>query len=347
MSLVSRAWENISPQIQPYAINHIINTSHSRTKKWKLHPRHQRYDYTWSDENRELYIDSLEKNIAQASTITLSVKVVGDIEYVYILDGGHRIDTILRYCGELGEQKMFCDAFGRKYTDFDADQKLSFDSRVVTVVTYRNLTDAQEDLLFMRINRHLTLSQGETINAMKSVPICSVAHEMSEIYKPILCDKKTGLTYCGDGDRMEEKAYMFVLCVNFILGKISIYEKPGTKVLTVIEKYRFIEELSHQELTKLKKNMDTLFNIISVPMYGKFRFYDLLVGQWLILNCPQDILKYKNFMKSVHMKNSIWFQPWKDAVKNAEHASHSRVSGLDEKNLSARVSFFKTHFVEK
>lgn len=347
MSLVSRAWENISPQIQPYAINHVINTSHSRVKKWKLHPRHQRYDYTWTEENRELYIDSIEKNIAQASTITLSVKVIGDIEYVFILDGGHRIDTILRYCGELGEQKMFRDTFGRKYTDFDADQKLSFDSRVVTVVTYRNLTDAQEDLLFMRINRHLTLSQGETINAMKSVPICNVAHELSEIYKPIMCDKKIGIAHCGVGDRMEEKGYMFVLCVNFLLDKISMYEKPGTKVLSIIEKYRFIEEPMHQELTKLKKNMDTLFTLISVPMHGKFKFYDLLVGQWLILNSPQDILKYKNFMRSVHMKNSSWYGPWKDAVKNDEDASHTRIAGLDEKNLSARVRFFKTHFVEK
>ena len=83
------------------------------------------------------------------------------------------------------------------YSEFSDDTKLTFDGRLITVVTYRNLTDEQEDLLFMRINRHLNLSQGETINAMKSVPICQITHDMSEKYKRVMCDNKVGMSNCG------------------------------------------------------------------------------------------------------------------------------------------------------
>jgi len=347
MNLVADEWEMISPNINPFPISHILNTSRNRNRTWKLHPRHQRYDYTWSEENRKLYIDSIEKNIAQASTITLSIKtdVMGK-EHVYILDGGHRIDTIKRFCGELGKEHMFCDAHGRMYSKFSDDMKLNFDGRLITVVTYRNLTDEQEDLLFMRINRHLNLSQGETINAMKSVPICQITHDMSEKYKRVMCDNKVGMSNCGE-DRMEEKAYMFILCINFILGKIQVYEKPGTKVLAEIEKYSWIQELSVNSKADLEKNLKLLFDAIDVPMCHKFKFYDLLVAQWLILNSPEELLSYKRFMKSVHMKNSIWLKPWADAVKDDTESNHARIAGLDEKNLNARLRFFREKFVRK
>ena len=61
MNLVTDEWETISPNINPFPISHILNTSRNRNRTWKLHPRHQRYDYTWSEENQKLYIDSIEK----------------------------------------------------------------------------------------------------------------------------------------------------------------------------------------------------------------------------------------------------------------------------------------------
>lgn len=347
MQLVSGAWEMISPNINPYPISHILNTSRNRTKAWQLHPRHQRYDHTWTEENRELYIDSVEKNIAQASTITLSIKIDAQgREQTYILDGGHRIDTIKRFCGEKGEEFMFRDPHGRLYSDFNDDTKLNFDGRLITVVTYRNLTEEQEDLLFMRINRHLELAQGETINAQKSVPICLLAHQMAEKYKHVLCNEKVGLGYCN-GERMEEKAFVFVLCINFILGRVQIYEKPGTKVLSEIERYRFIQPLSLNEKTKLEKEFVTLFNTINVPMSSKFKFHDLLVAQWLMLNAPEDLSSYKRFMKAVHLKKSVWADKWKDAVKNDSESNHARIAGLDEKNLASRVRFFREMFMNQ
>lgn len=346
-SLVPKEWEITAPPPAPYTVSYVINNSKIPSRSWKLHPRHQRYDYTWSDENRVLYIDSLEKNIAQASTITLSIKRDSNgVEHVYILDGGHRIDTIKRFCGEMGKDKMFRDAYERLYSDFNDEQKLLFDGKQVTVVTYMNLTDAQEDLIFMRINRNLALSQGETINAMKSLPICSVTHELSEIYKDVMLEKPVGLARC-DGSRMEEKAYMFVLCVNFLKGKIDIYEKPGTKVLTIIEKYRDIPMPSVVEMANLKKHMALLFSLFDVDATRKICFYNVIVAQWLIFNSPGEILAYKRFMKLVHMKNSIWTRPWLDAVKDSEEGNQSRTNGIDQKNLDARVSFFREKFLSE
>ena len=339
-NLVDAEWESIAPCHHPYPITYILGVCQSRTKKWMLHPRYQRYDYTWTDENRSLYIDSIEKNIAQASTITLSVKMIDNVEHTYILDGGHRIDTIKRFHND-----EFRDMRNRLYSEFNGDTKLTFDGRLLTVITYRNLTDEQEDLLFMRINRNLSLSQGETINAYRSTPICKVTHECSEIYKPIMCDKY-GLSACV-GDRMEEKAYMFVLCVNFLLGKVSIFEKPGTKVLSMIEKYSHIKTPTPEILGKLKKNLKQLFSCIDVRMTKKFKFYDLLVAQWLIINSPSDVPAYKYFMEMVYMKDSVWYDPWKDAVKNDTTITHSRVHGLDHKNIQARVKFFKDSFVNR
>ena len=347
MQLVSNSWACIVGHPIATSISTILQTSRNRNRAWQLHPRHQRYDYTWTDENRELYIDSIEKNIAQASTITLSIKTDAQgRETTHILDGGHRIDTIKRFCGEKGEGFMFNDPHGRLYSDFDEDAKHDFGGSLLSVVTFRNLTEEQEDLLFMRINRHLELSQGETINAQKSVPICLIAHQMAEKYKHVLCNKKVGLSNCN-GERMEEKAFTFVLCINFILGRVEIYEKPGTKVLSKIERYSFIQPLSLNEKTKLEKEFVTLFNTINVPMSGKFKFYDLLVAQWLMLNAPGELSIYKRFMKAVHLKRSIWADKWKDAVKNDSESNHARIAGLDEENLSSRVRFFREVFINQ
>jgi hypothetical protein len=279
--------------------------------------------------------------MAQASAITLSIRTRQDgSEITYILDGGHRIEAITRFVNN-----DFRDMRNRLYSDFIRDTKLTFDGRLLTVVEYRNLTDKQEDLLFMRINRNLSLSQGETINAYRSTPICSVTHECSDIYKEVLCGKY-GLSTC-DEDRMEEKAYMFVLCVNFLLGKIDIYEKPGTKVLSVIEKYSHIETPTPEIMKKLKKNLKQLFTCIDVRMTKKFKFYDLLVAQWLIINSPSDVGMYKTFMDKVYMKDSEWFHKWKDAVKNDNTITHSRVNGLDHKNLGSRVNYFFEKFMNR
>tara|TARA_Y100000385_G_C12691990_1_gene466750 strand:+ start:191 stop:625 length:435 start_codon:yes stop_codon:yes gene_type:complete len=143
---------------------------------------------------------------------------------------------------------------------------------------------------------------------------------------------------------MEEKAYAFILCINFILKRVQVYEKPGTKVLSEIEKYRFIQPLSLNDMTKLEKDFRTLFNVIEVPMSSKFKFYDLLVAQWLMLNAPEELSNYKRFMKAVHMKNSIWVNKWKDAVKDDSESNLARIAGLDEKNLAARVRFFREKF---
>lgn len=344
--LVPKEWNIITAPPSPLSIGSVIQNYHLRTR-WKLHPRHQRYDYTWSDEDRQLYIDSIEKDFAHTGTIILSAHRDEDgYEEIYILDGGHRVHAILRFCGVLGTEYQFRDMYDRLYSDLDDCQKMQFDSKHVTIVKYTNLTPEQEDIIFMRINRNLALSQGETINAMKSTPICNVTHELSEMYKDVMCANKTGLANCGDGSRMEEKAYMFVLCVNFLMKKVVMYEKPGTKVLTIVERYKNIPMPSLTEMDSLKNNMKTLFSLIDVERKHKFKFYNLIVGQWLILNSPELILRYKRFMESVHMKDSIWAVPWKDAVKDDEDSNQSRVNGIDVKNLNSRVNFFKKHFVK-
>lgn len=344
-SLVPIEWDIRTLPPAAYTIDYVIRTSKMPNRRWKLHPRHQRYDYTWKDEDRMLYIDSIEKDIAQVSTITLSERrdEDGNIE-IFILDGGHRIDTIKRFYGELGEDKVFRDAYGRLYSDLDDHQKYMIDSKQVTIVTYLNLTPEQEDLIFMRINRNLALSPGETINAMKSIPICQVTHDLSVVYKNVMCSK-TGIRNCGDGSRMDEKTYMFVLCVNFLMGKVEMYEKPGAQVIAAINKYKWIALPSDKEKAKLEKHMMTLFSLIDVEMTRKFRFYDILVAQWLILNRPQDILLYKRFMKVVYMQDSVWCRPWESAVKDDKDSTHGRINGIDSKNLNSRINFFYTNFV--
>lgn len=344
LKLTSEEWENIGAiNPRPHTISTLLSIFNSKTRNWQLHPDFQRYDSTWTDDDRRAYIDSVEKDIAQISQIHITIeKNKSGNRVVYILDGGHRIDTIKRFCGLMGTKNMFRDMHGRMYSDFSEDLKSEFGERRIQVVEYNEITNDQQSLVFGRINRALKFSPGEIINSLKStIPMCDLVGKLSKKYNMVLFDKRVGMFRLNE-DRQGEKCVIFALAVNFAHGSMIMYERPGQSVEADIARHTHVPF----DEDKITSDFIKLMNMLDVSMSTKFNFYDMITAQYIIMKEPMFVNSYKLFMKDVYKTNSEWYDQWVKAVLNDPRGCHSRPRGMCVKNLKARMRFFKEKYLK-
>ena len=344
LKLTDDDWENVGAiNPRPHTISTLLSIFNSKTRNWKLHPDFQRYDNTWTDDDRRAYIDSVEKDIAQISQIHITIeKNKNGNKDVYILDGGHRIDTIKRFCGLMGPKYMFADKYGRKYSDFSEDLKSEFGERRIQVVEYNEITNEQQSLIFGRINRALKFSPGEIINSLKTtIPMCNIADKLSKKYNRVLLDKHVGM-YRLKEERQAEKCAMFTLIVNFAHGRMVMYERPGQSVEADIARHAQIPV----DEDKITADFVKLMNMMDVSFSKKFNFYDMLVAQYIIMKEPIFMNSYKAFMKDVFKTNSEWYEPWATATMNNPKSDRHRPRGMSETNMKVRMSFFQEKYLK-
>jgi hypothetical protein len=343
LKLTEDDWENVGAiNPRPHTISTLLSIFNSKTRNWKLHPDFQRYDSTWTDDDRRAYIDSVEKDIAQISQIHITIgKNKNGNKDVYILDGGHRIDTIKRFCGLMGPKNMFADMHGRMYSDFNDDLKSEFGERRIQVVEYNEITNDQQSTIFGRINRALKFSPGEVINSLKTtVPMCNIADKLSKKYNRVLLDKHVGM-YRLNEERQSEKCVVFAMVVNFAHRRMVMYERPGQSVEADIARQAKIPV----DEDRVTSDFVKLMNMFDVNMSKKFNFYDMLVAQYIIMKEPTFMNSYKSFMRDVFKTNSEWYEPWVNAVVNNPNSDRHRPRGMSEKNLQARMMFFKEKYL--
>ena len=342
-TLAAPIW-NGNTQIWPrdHNIETLLTMYRSTDRRWRLHTDFQRKDHTWPDELRKLYIDSIEKNVAHLSVIHVTAvkNRNGGLKYFLVLDGGHRLNTLVRFCGLLGEEYMFKDLEGRKYSDFTEDMKYEFGQRMLHFVEYSSeLTIDQQSLIFDRINKGLTFSPGETICSKKvTVPLCGIACESARRHADKLNEGINGLRF----DRHGDKCVTFTLAANFLRdGKPFLYEKAGATV----EKH--IDDVCKWDVTPsgrtmIMKQIDQLMSIFPDGSKRKYYFTDLVVAQHLMLFEPDHVPLFKMFVNRVYdTPDSQLYHAWVDAVRDSPDRDMHR-NGFGSKNLDVRLTFFKS-----
>lgn len=190
---------------------------------WKLHVI-QRNDTTWKPEEYRKTIQSIFSNILISPFVG---SLQSDGVTTYLLDGGHRTLAMQRFvnnefkvCAPSTNQPCF-------YKDLPAaDKKMFDDRRPLHTFVYTNLTKAQEELMFFRLNIGLSLSAGEAVRAYQTIPMCVLASKLSQRF-----DNLIQMSICRavlkKNERHDATSWMLLILQNFHAGKLVIGENPG------------------------------------------------------------------------------------------------------------------------
>jgi len=277
--LPSPEWEALAPKSSCKSIGTILDKQTSGSTVWKPHPDIQRYDMTWKQAERDLFIDSIMFNLASQTTFVLSTRVTDGKRASYLLDGAHRLRVLCEFVGVYGRDAMFTYK-GKLYTEFTHEEKDCFRNREVLVCEYTDITTRQEQELFRRVNIGLTLSAGELVNSSRSVDVCRLAVTLGQKYEDVLArmSARTG----NDMSRMVDRVVMFMLIVNFHHGRMVLYEKPNlSNMEKLVEAY---QDVRTDEYAIMRK-VETLMTIMHDREF--YFMYELMLVQHLILHEPR------------------------------------------------------------
>jgi len=221
---------------------------------WRLHVI-QRNDTTWNPDEYRKTIQSIFSNILISPFVG---SLQADGVTTLLLDGGHRTLAMQRFinndfqvCAPSTNQLCF-------YKDLSvADRKMFDDRRPLHTFIYSNLTKAQEELMFFRLNIGLPLSAGEAVRAYQTIPICVLASKLSQRFDSLI-QASIGRAIIKDNVRHDAASWMLLILQNFHAGKVVIGQNPGpskqVENLKRCEKYRHViidEQKLTSQVTKL------------------------------------------------------------------------------------------------
>ena len=131
------------------------------------------------------------------------------------------------------------------------DQSLSFK-------IYSELTLTQEEFLFFRINNSLPFTPGEVVNGYSTIPMCTLARELGDLYAPKLRELFVRAVE-GKNLRSDSSNLMFMILRNFHHGKIV----KGEKMTKNEELKKICEEIRDVEIDidTLRYNIKSMFDI--------------------------------------------------------------------------------------
>lgn len=190
---------------------------------WRLHGI-QRNDTTWKPEEYRKTIQSIFSNILISPFVG---SLQADGVTTHLLDGGHRTLAMMRFvnnefevCAPSTNQPCF-------YKDLPQRDRKAFDDfRPLHTFVYTNLTKAQEELMFFRLNIGLPLSAGEAVRAFHTIPICVLASELSAKFDSIIQDSICR-AIMKNNQRDDAASWMLLILQNFHAGEIVLGENPG------------------------------------------------------------------------------------------------------------------------
>jgi hypothetical protein len=146
-------------------IEQIVNNR--KSGKWRM-PDLQRNPDTWSSEQASKLIISIIEGRATHNTITLNKVTTNGIVYYEIIDGGHRIVTLVSFMNdeiEVTEQLENGEIVSFKYSDMDDEAKDHFYYKQFATATYTNLSEPNKAKIFAELNSGKVVSTGEYINS--------------------------------------------------------------------------------------------------------------------------------------------------------------------------------------
>jgi hypothetical protein len=250
---------------------------------WKLHGI-QRNDTTWKPGEYRKTIQSIFSNIL-ISPFVGSLQAGGVT--THLLDGGHRTLAMMRFinnefevCAPSTNQLCF-------YKDLpEVDKKVFDDRRPLHTFVYTNLTKAQEELMFFRLNIGLPLSAGEAVRAFHTIPMCVLASELSMKFDSIIQDSICRAVL-KNNQRDDAASWMLLILENFHASKIVLGENPGpskqAENLERCEDYRD-KQINEQKLTEHTKFLMGVLD--NRPITKKFPSYVIPTVQAIMMRYP-------------------------------------------------------------
>jgi len=267
---------------------------------WKLHAI-QRNDTTWKPEEYRKTIQSIFSNI-------LISPFVGSLQpdgvTTHLLDGSHRTLAMQRFvnnefevCAPSTNQPSF-------YKDLpEVDRKIFDDRRPLHTFVYENLSKAQEELVFFRLNIGLPLSAGEAVRAFHTIPICVLASELSAKFDSIIQDSICR-AITKKNERHDATSWMLLILQNFHTGKVILGENPGPSKqienLERCEQYRDATIVQEKLTNQVAFLMDVIKNR---PIKNKLPSYVLPTVQGIMMRYPMvSTDKIRTFLSDVFEK---------------------------------------------
>tara|TARA_B110000483_G_C18109215_1_gene509011 strand:+ start:293 stop:1306 length:1014 start_codon:yes stop_codon:yes gene_type:complete len=252
-------------------------------RSWKLHVI-QRNDTTWKPGEYRKTIQSIFSNILISPFVG---SLQADGVTTHLLDGGHRTLAMMRFinnefevCAPSTNQLCF-------YKDLpEVDKKVFDDRRPLHTFVYTNLTKAQEELMFFRLNIGLPLSAGEAVRAFHTIPMCVLASELSMKFDSIIQDSICRAVL-NNNQRDDAASWMLLILENFHASKIVLGENPGpskqAENLERCENYRDVT-IDRERLTN---QMAFLMGVIeNRPITKKFPSYVIPTVQGIMMRYP-------------------------------------------------------------
>ncbi len=250
---------------------------------WKLHGI-QRNDTTWKPGEYRKTIQSIFSNIL-ISPFVGSLQAGGVT--THLLDGGHRTLAMMRFinnefevCAPSTNQLCF-------YKDLpEVDKKVFDDRRPLHTFVYTNLTKAQEELMFFRLNIGLPLSAGEAVRAYQTIPMCVLASKLSGEYGNVI-QNSICRAVMKKNERHDAASWLLLILENFHASKIVLGENPGpskqAENLERCEDYRD-KQINEQKLTEHTKFLMGVLD--NRPITKKFPSYVIPTVQAIMMRYP-------------------------------------------------------------
>jgi hypothetical protein len=252
-------------------------------ESWKLHVI-QRHDTTWKPEEYRKTIQSIFSNILISPFVG---SLQADGVTTHLLDGGHRTLAMQRFVSN--EFKVCAPSTNELcfYKELPAvDKKMFDDRRPLHTFIYTNLTKAQEELLFFRLNIGLPLSAGEAVRAYHTIPMCVLASKLSQRF-----DSLIQVSICRavlkHNARHDAASWMLLILQNFHAGEIVIGENPGpSKQAENLERCEQYRAVTIDE-DKLTSQVAKLMSVIrDKKVEKKFPSYVIPTVQGIMMRYP-------------------------------------------------------------
>lgn len=252
---VARHLRCTDPFPPPITANYTVKVYVEKFRQgyWQL-PFTQRNANTWPyDHYREL-IESIFNNTVTSSFIGSRQ----DRLTTHLLDGGHRTEAILRFLDD--KFPITCpDTYeDKKYSQLSEENRAYFMDQSLSFKIYSELTLTQEEFLFFRINNSLPFTPGEVVNGYSTIPMCTLARELGDLYAPKLRELFVRAVE-GKNLRSDSSNLMFMILRNFHHGKIV----KGEKMTKNEELKKICEEIRDVEIDidTLRYNIKSMFDI--------------------------------------------------------------------------------------
>ncbi len=335
-----------------------------RTEKNRINtnPPYQRESGAWSNDKKQLLIDSL-LNYFDTPKIYLHDLYDEKDEYIYaVIDGKQRLSTIWEFLNDefaLGNSFKFSESVhdeknapkgGDRYSDFSDSWKERFRDISLSITEVKNAEEEDIEELFQRLNNGETLSSAEKRNAFGG-DMCSLIRDVAEhkYFKEYVTFKNKKYSH------YEVSAKLLRIEENTINGGLSRFCEIKKQFLDnmVRNNKTMSDENSKKLISNVTKNLDLMTKVFQKedPLLKKLtitQLYYIGIGNILSKYAHEKIYgKLQEFFTRFN-KELIYNYRLDENEQNIELSAYqnmSQHSTNDPGNMELRYNCLEKYFL--